>query len=86
MKFYRDIDNNIYNDYWNKIYYNKLTAIHCDSIAIRFFKNGIKNNNKNASYISNSGKVFWLNNKSYGYGNNFTKESWRRFVKLQAFL
>ncbi len=83
MKFYNDKDNNYY---WYIIFDNKLTAIHHDSIAIRFFKNGIRNNNKNASYISNTGKVFCLNNQCYGYGTNFTKQSWRKFVKLKVFL
>ena len=28
-------------------------------------------------------KEWWLNDKSYGYDDDFTNESWIRFVKLQ---
>jgi hypothetical protein len=85
MKFYRDMNN--YDDYWNKIFNNNLTAIYYNSFAIKFFKNGKENNTKNASYIAKSGyKQFYLNDKCYGDDEDFTKESWRRFVKLQAFL
>ncbi len=52
-----------------------------------FYKNGMFHNAKNASnIILNRQKSFWLNNKYYGNENTFTKQSWRRFVKLQAFL
>ena len=86
MKFYRDMNN--YDDYWNKIRNNKLNAILLDYYnAVLFYKNGKENNTKNASYIAKSGyKQFCLNDKDYGTNNDFTKESWRRFVKLQAFL
>ena len=83
MKFYRE-DKSYYN-YWSKTIRNKLTAIYCNN-SIYFFKNGEKHNAKNAAYISNTGKVFCLNNQCYGYGTNFTKQSWRKFVKLQVFL
>jgi hypothetical protein len=84
MKFYRDKYNEYY--YWFKIVNNKLTAIHCDK-SIRFIKNGKYHNDKNLSFIRYDGyKQFCLNNKCYYSGNYFTKESWRRFVKLQAFL
>jgi hypothetical protein len=44
-------------------------------------------NNKNAAIIyCSSYKEFSLNDKKYGNENTFTKQSWRRFVKLQAFL
>lgn len=82
MKFY--IDNNGY--YWNKIFNNNLTAIYYNSFAIKFFKNGEKSNSKNASYINNINKQFFLNGKYYGSKNKFTKQSWRRFVKLNTFL
>ena len=83
MKFYNDKGNSYY---WCIIFDNKLTAIHSDYCGIRFFKNGLYHNTKNADYIDNYGyKDFSLNNKSYGDEDDFTKESWRRFVKLQVF-
>ena len=84
MKFYRDIHSYFYD---SKIYNNKLTAIYCKKYIIIFSKNGIWHNNKNASYIEYSGyRQFYLNGKYYGNQTKFTKQSWRRFVKLQAFL
>ena len=84
MKFYRD---NYKHIYWCEIKSNKLTAIYCDNIVIRFFKNSMYHNAKNAAYIRLDGyKEFWLNNKSYHNKYVFTKKSWRRFVKMQAFL
>jgi hypothetical protein len=85
MKFYR------YNDtdysFFYKIQNNKLNAIYYDNIVIRFFKNGKYHNTKNATLIYYNGyKEFCLNNKYYGYKFNFTKKSWRRFVKMQVFL
>ena len=84
MKFYRDIDNYIY---WYKIKDNKLTAIYCDNRCVFFYKNGKKHNSKNASFVEpNALKVFRLYDKFYGDQKTFTKYSWRKFVKLQAFL
>jgi major membrane immunogen (membrane-anchored lipoprotein) len=85
MKFYIDkYENNIY--FWNKIKNNKLTAIYLD-YNIWFYKDGKMHNNKNAAYIENSEyKEFSLNGKYCGKNTNFTKKSWRRFVKLQIFL
>ena len=85
MKFYKDKINGHYS-YWHKIYNRKLTAIHSDE-SVRFIKNGRYSNSKNAAFIKYNGvKDFCLNNKDYSTNNDFTKESWRRFVKLQAFL
>lgn len=51
-----------------------------------FYKNGKQHNNKNASYIKyKKYKEFWLNGEFYGNKNNFTKKSWRRFVKMEIF-
>jgi hypothetical protein len=86
MKFYRD---NLKADfYWRNILDNRLTAILSDYYnAVLFFKNGKEYNDKNAAYIyGNKYKQFCLNDKDYGTNNDFTKESWRRFSKLQAFL
>ena len=85
MKFYKDKINSIY--YWVKIRFNKLTSIHCECNAITFFKNGFYHNSKNYA-ISNVSKYkkFYLNGNFYGNQNKFTKQSWRKFVKLQAFL
>ncbi len=86
MKFYIDkYKNNIY--YWNKIKNNKLTAVYLNSYNYTwFFKNGKLHNNKNAAYILNRYKEFHLNDIYCGYNKDFTKHSWRKFVKLQAFL
>ena len=84
MKFYNGKNNRYY---WDIIYDNKLTAIHFDSYGIRFYKNGISHNSKNADYVNYRGyKDFSLNGKFYGYHTDFTKETWRRFVKMQVFL
>jgi hypothetical protein len=84
MKFYKD---NIRNYFWNRISVNKLTTIYYDNIAIRFFKNGKYHNNKNVCYVHKEGyKYFYLDGKYYGDQDKFTKKSWRRFIKLKAFL
>jgi hypothetical protein len=91
MKFYIDkYKNNFY--YWNKTRINKLNAILNSKNALNyakcvyFFKNGKFHNTKNAAYIEINGyKQFFINGHCYGY-NDFTKKSWRRFVKLKAFL
>jgi hypothetical protein len=90
MKFYKDI---IKFDYWNKIRINKLTAILNSKNALNyakcvyFFKNGKSHNAKNAAIISDDGyKSFHLNRIFYGNDYKFNKKSWRRFVKLKAFL
>ncbi len=84
MKFYKD---NIRNYFWNRISVNKLTAIHSSTKYVQFFKNGKYHNPNNADFIDNKGfKEFSLYDKSYGNHNDFTKHSWRRFVKLQIFL
>ena len=86
MKFYKD--KNFW--YWNKIKDNKLTAIHidcCGCNCVRFLKNGFLCNYKNAACIQDSNyKSFFLNNNLYGNESEFTKSSWRKFVKLQAFI
>lgn len=67
------------------VIYNKLTAIISDPYNISFYEYGLKHNVKNAAYISNDDtKEFWLNNMHHG--NDFDKQKWRKFVKLQAFL
>ncbi len=84
MKFYRD---KFIWEYWRKIINNKLTAIYFTEVYIEFFKNGKGHNIKNAAFIRHDGdKQFWLNDKRYGYKFNFTKKSWRRFIKLQVFI
>ncbi len=85
MKFYRDKINNYY---LNKIYVNNLSAIYFDNEdeEILFYSNGYLHNVKNAAYVTKSWKSFYLNGKFYGYHTDFTKETWRRFVKLQVFL
>jgi hypothetical protein len=83
MKFYIDKHHNIY---WSKFNYKKITAIFNLKYNVLFYKNGFWHNVKNAACSNNEKKSFWLNGNHYGYEFNFTKESWRKFVKLQAFL
>lgn len=90
MKFYRG--NYSWCNYnYNKIIENKLTAIYSLNLYhTEFFKDGKSHNTKNASNIHNNGyKRFRLNNKYYGNNYNFTKHSWRKFVrelKLKVFI
>ncbi len=80
MKFYKS--KNLY-----KIGKFSLTAIYDNSSYVEFYKNGISHNSKNADYVNYKGyKSFSLNGKNYGNQTNFTKQSWRRFVRLQTFL
>ena len=83
MKFYKYKSSKKYLDI---IIVNKLNAIYLDRGIILFYRNGIVHNAKNAAYIMFKNKSFCLNAKHYGYEDDFTKESWRRFVKLQVFL
>ncbi len=85
MKFY--IDKKLFAC-WVKIIKYKLTSIYIDNAGVIFLKNGIVHNAKNAAYISKNNRCrkFYLNNKLYGYEDNFTKKSWRKFVKLQVFI
>jgi hypothetical protein len=89
MKFY--IENTPSRRYIKRIEKKCLTAIYFDLYVI-FFENGKKHNTKNAAYINHLGfKKFWLNGEKYGSDNDydqdyFTKESWRRFVKMKVFL
>jgi hypothetical protein len=70
-----------------KIQILKLNAIFRNEKYIIFFKEGSFHNDKNASYVDkNEYKSFCLNGEFYSYEKDFTKESWRRYTKLQAFL
>jgi hypothetical protein len=84
MKFYRDK----FDVFWKKIRESKITAINQTYIkSIIFYNNGVLHNSKNAAYIRGDiYKTFNLNDKIYGFQHSFTKESWRRFTKLRAFL
>jgi hypothetical protein len=86
MKFYRE--KNSYSFYfYDHIIFNKLNSICISTERVIFFKNGEYHNSKNASYIRCDGyKAFHLNAEYYGNESYFTKESWRRFVKLMVFL
>jgi hypothetical protein len=85
MKFYKEKSING-NYFWFKIHEFNITAIYINSRTF-FFKNGKYHNSKNAAYIRYDGyKEFYLNNKYYDDVNKFTKQSWRKFVKLQVFL
>ena len=81
MKFYKS--KNLY-----KIGKFPLTVIYDNSYYVEFYKNGKSNNCKNAAFFCIDGyyKDFYLNGKFYGNQYTFTKQSWRRFCKLKAFL
>ena len=84
MKFFKFVKT---TNYLNEIRFNNLTAIYDNYYNVIFYKNGKRHNSKNTSYISKNGrKEFCLNAIYYGSEEDFTKKSWRRFVKLQAFL
>jgi hypothetical protein len=83
MKFYRDKYD---NDFWYKIINNKLTSINCTYSSFAFFKNGLFHNTKNVAYIRYGWKTFHLNGDYYGNNKDFTKQTWRKFSKLKAFL
>ena len=84
MKFYKD-NTNIYS--FNEMNHNKLTYVYCNKITVQFIKNGKNHNFKNMGYIvNNTTKWFYLYGKYFGNQNDFTKSSWRKFAKLQAFL
>ncbi len=88
MKFYKE-KSTFDAVFFNKIFNFNLSAIYCDSSYCEFFKNGQIHNYKNASIIDFKFKKYFLNNKYYGCEYEFTKKSWRKFVrelKLQAFL
>jgi hypothetical protein len=90
MKFYIAKNNKYSTSFANRnillIIFNKLTCVYSNQYDVEFYYNGKIHNNKNAAFISNKYKEFRLNGKYYGNTNDFTKQSWRRFVKLQAFL
>ncbi len=84
MKFYRYPPANkqkiIPFDQSNLIYQNDLKQI-------SFLRNNRYHNVKNAAFLTKSGcKEYYLDGKCYGNQEKLTKESWRRFVKLQLFL
>ena len=75
------------NIFWDIIVIERLTAIHNSFFMVRFYKNGRLHNSKNAAVINDYGyREFRLNGNWYNLNKIFTKESWRRFVKLQTFL
>jgi hypothetical protein len=89
MKFYKE---KLRNYTYRMLCINKLTAIINSKNKVNyvdcvyFLKNGKFHNSKNATYTDNNRcKSFYLNNKFYGNQKDFTKKSWRKFVKLQIF-
>ncbi len=79
MKFYKDVR-------YNEIRINKLIAICSDCYNVVFYKNDKIHNTKNAAYIVGEYKAFYLNDINHSHNKDFNKKSWRKFVKLQAFL
>ena len=84
MKFYKKTARYLFDGILSS---EKSTCIYSTYYSVKFYKNGELHNIKNAAYIDNSGyKEFYLNDKCYFFRDDFTKESWRRFVKTQVFL
>ena len=96
MKFYKNSKNNK-----NNKKDNCKTYIFQNLSEIIFKKDEMWHNEKDASYIGsmtkfwdsdkgklveNCHKLFYLNGKFYGTEKDFSKKSWRKFVKLKAFL
>jgi hypothetical protein len=91
MKFYRDKNSSSHYFYLVKAENNNLNAICIDSANIvRFLINRKRHNTKNASfyefYEDKIYKIFYLNDEAYGNENEYDKQSWRKFVKLQVFI
>jgi hypothetical protein len=85
LKNIKDFEKNTY--FWEFILNNKITAIQNNVFATRFYKNGKLHNAKNAAIIYYTGYTeFRLNGQWHSINKTFTKQSWRKFVKLQAFL
>jgi hypothetical protein len=83
MRFYKDKE--LYR-FWYYIQENKLTAIFQNlNQEIVFLKKSKCHNNKNAAYIRKYEKHFYLNGNFHGYDSFFSKDSWRRNIKLKVF-
>ena len=83
MKFYKE-NQCASNYFFKKIKNNNIIAVYQDYYGVVFYKNGKRHNTRNAADIIDNSKIFYLNGE--WYGDNFTKESWRKFFKLKAFL
>jgi hypothetical protein len=97
MKFYREkfFGRTLRKFYTKHVINNKIKAIisckvigeQAIEVEVTFFDKGEFHNNKNAAiYWSDKYKDFYLKSKSYGSAKTYTKQSWRRFVKMQTFL
>jgi hypothetical protein len=78
MKFYRNV-----------VVYNTGDCIEQSITSVVYFiKKDFLHNVKNAAVLSKytTRKEYYLNGEFYGTEYDFTKESWRRFCKLKAFL
>ena len=64
----------------------KFTAIICNENSVAFYLNGKRNNNNNASFFYKDLKHFYLDGKYMGNQDCYNKSSWRKFIKLSAFL
>ena len=95
MKFYRTYNDSlcVFTDKYFKIsyiYQSYYLGVSNKKIHfVDFMKNGKLHNIKNAAYNSNRARSFYLNGIRYGYENDFTKQSWRNYIrniKLKVFL
>ena len=81
------------NEFGTKRYYvnNKLHREDGPSIEYAdgskaWYKNGeLHREDGPAIEYATGDKEWWLNNKYYGYNNDFTNESWKRFIKTLIF-
>lgn len=84
MKFYKKTSQALLNE---TFFNEKITNICSTYYSVEFCKNDMYHNTKNAAYVHNSCyKEFYLNGEFYGTEKYFTKKSWRKFVKMQAFI
>ena len=81
------------NNYGTKRYYVNSLLHREDGPAIEwadgekhYYKNGLRHRKDGpAIEYADGSKSWYLNGKHYGYDNEFTNESWIRFVKTLVF-
>ena len=84
---------NIKTDRYGTKYYRVKGRIHReDGPAVEFadggkwwYKNGKIHREEGPAFERNGRKQWWLNNNFYGTNDDFTNESWQRFIKTLIF-
>lgn len=81
MKFYKS---NKQSNYIRDIFSNNITAIFQGITGfVYFYKQGVPHNSKNAATYYNKAVYYSYNGENFG--QNFTKKTWRSFVKTLIF-